>query len=356
MSRLVKRLRLFWLLFFYLLVVIYTFVFPTTASWFVFYSLTLWIILSFLSTRQSYHLTRTEKLKGDDNTYSFNFTIQNKRRYPFFLSSIKIHLHINDTTQTYETSLFFSKELEGYFHSIRLNRGHHESLSLDIEGVGLFGLWVKQSHLDVPINIDVYPDMLNTSKRNRLIHILTPYFTQTSRSLNHDYYMNEIRAFQNRDALAGIDWKTSLKRRQWMVKEYETEEDAPVDLFFIGFDTPAFEELLSLAYTLIQELKHTQKVNLYLLGSFSNSTTLEQGENNFLTIEPSKNASELIALSQSALSKSSKKLIVKSRDISVPLPLDPLQSHHIIDEETLFQVKGGQTDRAEYEKRTGYQP
>lgn len=353
MSRKMKRLRLFWFLLFYFLVVLYTLIFPTTASWFVFYSLTLWLALSFLSTRQSYHLTQTEKIKMDDTTYSFTFIIQNKRRYPFFLSSIKIHLIINEMNQTYDTSLFFSREIESHFHSIVLHRGHHDRLTLDIEGIGLFGIWVKHAHLDVPINIDVYPHTLKKSERNRLIHLLTPYFTQASRSLNHDYYMNEIRSFQNRDTLAGIDWKTSLKRGQWMVKEYETEEDSPVDLYFLGFDTPSFEELLAVAYTLVQDLKDSQKVNLFLLGLFDGSLTLQQSEKSFLTIEPVKDKQALIALSQSALATSTKKIVIKSRDLNVSLPQHSQLAHRIIDEDTLLQVKGGHTDRAEFNKRTG---
>lgn len=350
MSKPTKYLRHFWFIFLYLLVVIYTLIFPTTASWFVFYALTLWLLLSFLSTRQSYHLTQTEKNKTDDNTYSFVFTIQNKRRYPFFLSSIKLHLSINELSQMYETSVFFSKEIVSPFYSVTLHRGHHERLSLVIEGVGLFGLWVKHAHLDVPINIDVYPNILKKSERDRLSQFISPYFTQSSRSLDHDYYMNEIRSFQNRDALARIDWKTSLKRRQWMVKEYETEEDPPIDIVFIGFNTAAFEELLSLAYTLTQELKDTQHVTLYLIGLFDNTVALQQSEKSFLTIRPAQNPHDLIALSQSALSHPSKKIIVKSRDIPFSLPLDSRQNLQLIDEDTLLHVKGGHSDRAAFKK------
>lgn len=348
MKRTLKYLRLVWFILLYLLVAIYTFLFPTTASWFLFYAFTLWMVLSFLSTRQSFHLTHTEKSKHTDNTLSLAFTLQNKRRLPFFLSSVKVTLTLNDIQQTVTTSILFSKEIETTFHSIVLPRGHHETLRLDIEGYGLFGIWAKRSRLIVPINIDVYPEILTKSRRSRLIHRLAPYFAQPSRSLDHDYFMNDIRSFQNRDSLAGIDWKTSLKRGQWMVKEYETEEESPVALYFLGFDTDSFEELLSLTYTLVQEFKSNQKINLYLIGKFEDATSIQRSQESFLTIEPDENRKEIITLSQSVQNTHSRNIIVKSHDIRVPSPLNSQFKYQFIDEDTLLESKGGQIDSGQY--------
>lgn len=347
MKNIFQRLRLFWSIILYLLVIIYTLIFPTTASWFIFYAFTLWMLSAFLSTRQTYHLTSTKKSKNDDHSLSLTFIIQNKRRHPFFLSYVKIYLSFNGIKETYESSLFFPRQIEGTFQSIVLPRGHHDTLTLDIEGTGLYGIWTKHSRLVVPINVDIFPNVLKKTERHRLMHTLSPYFTETSRSLNHDYYMNEIRSYQTRDALSGIDWKTSLKRGQWMVKEYETEEDAPVDLYFIGFDTPSFEDLLSLCYTLLQELKATQMVNLFLIGHFEEDLSVQYSEDSFLTIKPGSNKQRLIVISQSSFTAHSKKIIVKSKDIPMPVPLDSQLSYRFIDEDTFLQVKGGEADHAD---------
>ncbi|MFO8068893.1 MAG: DUF58 domain-containing protein [Alkalibacterium sp.] len=352
MSKLPNILRLVWFFLFYLTVVIYTLIFPTTASWFLFYALTLWIISSFLSTRQSYHLTHTERIRRDDNSFSFAFTLQNKRRHPFFLSAVKITLLINDHHQTFYTSTLFSRQIDSEFQAVVLPRGHHDTLRLEITGIGLFGVWKKHSELTVPINVDVFPHVLKKSERDQLMHTMTPHLTQTSHSFNHDYYMNEIRSYQNRDSLAGIDWKASLKRGQWMVKEYQAEEEAPVDLYFLGFDTESFEDLLSVGYSLLQDLKATRKVNLFLLGRFDHEVTVKQTEDSFLTIEPVENPQELIELSRSVFHKPSSKIIIKSREITASLPLNSPMNHHFIDEGTLLQVKGGHINSADHKKQT----
>ncbi|SFC05024.1 Protein of unknown function DUF58 [Alkalibacterium subtropicum] len=337
-----KYFRLLSILSLYSLIVLYTLVFPTTASWFIFYAFTLWLVVSFLSTRQSYHLTRTTKKKRDDNTYTFTFIIENKRRQPFLLSSIDITLVFNDIRRPSSTAVFFSRKIKSQFQSLSLPRGHHETLTLDIVGTGLFGVWRKHSTLVVPINIDVYPDLLKKSERQRLMHHLTPYLTETAHSLHHDYYMTDIRSFQNRDTLAGIDWKTSLKRGQWMVKEYEKEEETPVDLCFLGFDTESFETLLSVGYSLLKEMKESQDVNLFLVGEFSNTLTAVQDEAGFLTIEPTQHTQQLIQLSQRTLNTPSKKIIIKSSLIHVPDL--PSETALYIDEEAVLMIKGGETD------------
>lgn len=344
MNRRRRTFRLFWILLLYSLIILYTLVFPTTASWFIFYAFTLWLLLSFLSTRQSYHLTQTEKLKKDDNTFSFILIIENKRRQPFFLSSIAITFKFNDITRSSSTAVFFSRQIKSQFHSISLPRGHHETLTLDIIGTGLFGVWKKHSELIVPINIDVYPDVLKKSERNRLMHHLAPYLTETAHSLHHDYYMNDIRSFQDRDALAGIDWKTSLKRGQWMVKEYESEEETPVDLYFLGFETESFEALLSLSYSLLKELKEIQEVNLFLLGQFEDTVTAVQSETGFLTVEPAKNEQDLFDLWQKATNSPSKKIVIMSRNISHTVPSHLSAADILINEDTLLLIKGGESD------------
>ncbi|OJF90137.1 DUF58 domain-containing protein [Alkalibacterium sp. 20] len=353
MTKFMYVIRLVLFLLFYLTIVVYTLIFPTNASWFIFYALTLWIISSFLSTRQSYHLTHTERIKKDDNRFSFAFTIQNKRRYPFFLSAVKINLLLNNTQQTFYTSTLFSRQIDSEFQAVVLPRGHHDTLTLEITAIGLFGVWKKHSQLTVPINIDVYPTILKKSERDKLMHTLTAHFTQTSRSFNHDYYMNEIRSFQNRDSLAGIDWKASLKRGQWMVKEYEAEEEAPVDFYFIGFNTTSFEDLLSLGYSLLQDLKATRKVNIFLIGRFENKVIVKTTEDSFLTIEPIKSQHELTEVTRSVLNKHSSKIIIKSREVQIPLPLNAHLDHRFIDEDTLLQVKGGRLNAADHKKQTG---
>ncbi|GEK89778.1 Protein of unknown function DUF58 [Alkalibacterium putridalgicola] len=339
-----RYFRLLWIVLLYALVILYTLIFPTTASWFILYAFTLWLLLSFLSTRQSYHLTRTDKLKKEDNTFSFNFFIENKRRQPFLLSSIEIILVFNDILRSSSTAVFFSRKIESQFHSITLPRGHHETLTLNIVGTGWFGVWKKRSQLVVPINIDVYPDVLRKFERDRLMYYLASYLTETSRSLHHDYYMTDIRDFQNRDALSGIDWKTSLKRGQWMVKEYEAEEETPVNLYVFGFDTESFETLLSIAYSLLMELKKTKDVTLFLLGEFYGKPTVVKEGSGFLTIQPAHNKTDLLHLWEKTRNTPSKKIIIKSSQVTVPVSAHPSQSAKIIDEEILPMIKGGESD------------
>lgn len=129
-----------------------------------------------------------------------------------------------------------------------------------------------------------------------------------------------------------------------MVKEYETEEESPIALYFLGLETHSFEALLSLAYSLLQDLKKTQKVDVYLMGRFGEEVKMEKTEDSFLTIEPAGDQNELAQLFHQLADKKTRKIIIRSRTFTAPLPPFSDFDHHYIDEELLDQVKGGESD------------
>lgn len=344
MSKSLRTLRHFWFLFVYLAVTVYMLIFPATASWYIFYVFTLWLLLSFFSTRQSYHLTHMDRFRTEDNQHTFSFIIANKSRTPYFVSTVEITMLMPHVQKTDHVSVLFNRQIASRFHSVPLPRGHHDKLTLDITSTGLFGVWKRHTRLIVPVAIDIFPHLLTKSEREKLMYTIDPRFTRPSRSFEHDYYMNELRAFQNRDTLSGIDWKASLKRGEWMVKEYETEEESPIALYFLGLETHSFEALLSLAYSLLQDLKKTQKVDVYLMGRFGEEVKMEKTEDSFLTIEPAGDQNELAQLFHQLADKKTRKIIIRSRTFTAPLPPFSDFDHHYIDEELLDQVKGGESD------------
>ena len=352
MSRSLRILRHFWFLFVYLAVTVYMLIFPATASWYIFYAFSLWLLLSFFSTRQSYHLTHMDRFRTEDGQYTFLFIIENKSRIPYFVSTVEVTMLMPHVRQTDHVSVLFNRQIASRFHSVPLPRGHHDRLTLDITSTGLFGVWKRHKRLIVPVAIDIFPHLLTTSEREKLMYTIDPRFTRPSRSFEHDYYMNELRAFQNRDTLSGIDWKASLKRGEWMVKEYETEEESPVVLYFLGLETDTFEALLSLAYSLLQDLKETQKTELYLLGRFGEEVNVKQTEDSFLTIEPAGDQDELARLFRQLADKKTRKIIIRSRTFTAPLPPSSDLDHLYIDEELLGQVKGGESDSDHHQRQT----
>lgn len=126
-----------------------------------------------------------------------------------------------------------------------------------------------------------------------------------------------------------------------MVKEYESEEETPITLYFLGFDSPDFEALLSLTYSLLNELKDNQTVNLFLLGRFGGSLDVSHEESGFLTIKPEVNEKDLLDLWRSFGPSSSKKIVITSKQTPVSSNLHQPNADLFINEDVIDDLKGG---------------
>lgn len=335
---LLRRQVVFYLLF-YFLIIWYTLTFPTTVAWFLFYAFTLFLVVSYSLSSHTLVVRDINWEKYEANELTFKVKLSSKWKLPLFLSSLKVTVTKDDSRQSHHQTAYFRRFITVSFQPLFLSRGRHDSVSLYIEGVSLFGLWSKWSTHTIPVEIDIYPIVLQKSSRASLMKEVSPMLSQAQHSTLHDFYVKELRSFQNRDSLSDIDWKTSMRRGQWMVKEYEREEEAPIDLYFYGYSSEAFEELLSLTYNLYLELQTFIKGNIYLIGSFENSIDTRQSQQAFLNIEPSDDHSALDHQLNESLISGRKHIIVKPDACPLPIHNRTDQSFLILNEQTLRHFK-----------------
>lgn len=333
-------LRIFGYAFLYLLIVLYTLTFSTTVAWFILYAFTLLLLVAFISSRHTPVITSIDWKKINTNQIIVSFTVQSQRGLPLLLSSMKLMLSKDTQMSVLHCSSFLSRKVKVFFEPIQLSRGYHDSLTLNIYSTGLFGLFYRRLTYNIPIAVSVYPPFLQKSKRAELMKKLSQSLSSVPYSALHEFYVKEIRSYQDRDAISAIDWKTSLRRGQWLVKDYDTLEESPFDLFFYGSGTADFEFLLSVTFSLYKELNRTFKVNLHLIGIFSNSPDIKFTSKHFLTIQSAlNNPTNTSHLLRRELTVGRNHLIISPSDALLPSGLVDDPALTILNEHDLYFLK-----------------
>lgn len=328
----------------YLLMGLYTLTFPDTVTWFIMYVFTLVLLIAFLSARLR---VRLEKIYWKTNgAGDVDILFQLIHRYPllFLFSSLTLTLSDSSVSKTIHCSAFFKHAIQVRFASVPLTRGHYDHLMLEIKGYGLFGIFKHHSMHKLPVELSIYPKILTTSKLTELLEEQSIQSIKSNPVSQHEFQVKEIRQYQTRDSLSTIDWKSSLKREQWMIKEYDVEELKPFVLCFVGSPSLHFEQLLSLTYTLYQKLSASYKVTLYLIGQFDESPQIHQSAKDFLIIQPSNDQIQLKHLVNTIEINSESMLIIKPNEMNLPNHLDYTASISILTEDHLYSMKGVRTN------------
>lgn len=328
----------------YLLMSLYTLTFPDTLTWFIMYAFTLVLLTAFLSARLR---VRFKKIYWRTNGVGdVDILFHLIHRYPllFLFSSLKLTLSDSSTSKTIHCSAFFKHAIQVHFDSVPLTRGRYDHLMLEIEGYGLFGIFKHHSMHKLPVELSIYPKTLTNSNLTELLDEKSIQSIKSNPVSQHEFQVKEIRQYQTRDSLSAIDWKSSLKREQWMIKEYDVEELKPFILCFVGSPSVQFEQLLSLTYTLYQKLSASYTVTLYLIGQFDESTQIHQAAQDFLTIQPSNDSVQLKYLVNTIEITSESMLIIKSNEMSLPNHLNYAASISILTEDHLYSMKGVRTN------------
>ncbi|MCC5890951.1 MAG: DUF58 domain-containing protein [Alkalibacterium sp.] len=334
-------LRIIWYVFLYALVIWYTLTFSTTVAWFLFYSFTLLLLIAYLSSRHTPVISSIDWDKINNNEIVVSLTVQSKRGFPLLLSSIDLTLFKDNQQHRLHRSSFLARKVKATFEPIELSRGYHDHLTLTLDSSGLFGIFPRRLNYNIPIAVSIYPAVIQKSKRSELMRKLTQTLTPVLYSPLHEFYVKEIRSYQDRDAISSIDWKSSLRRGQWLVKDYDTLEESPFDLFFYGAVPTEFEFLLSVTYTLYKELTQSFKVNLHLVGDFDHNADIKYTQKHFLTIQPASNKEEASHILRRSLTVGRNHLIIMASDATTPSNLTEDPSVTVLDEHALHFLKGG---------------
>ncbi|MGP6138959.1 DUF58 domain-containing protein [Jeotgalibaca sp. A127] len=238
---------------------IYTMAFPGTTSWFILLFFSLVVVVLWLST-----LIVWQRVEADVNRLRLVAV------WPLFLPDLKIRVENMET----QMSALLSRRFD---LAMKLPRGHYDTLTVETAGDDYFGFFRHRVLKRVPVNLDVYPDIVPIHKLShhpeirRYLKLSAPEIRQ-------------IRDYLPQDPLKHVDWKASFRREKLMVKEFEKEVEPRLHLVFIGFQTPRFEQLLALSYSAKKEWEEQLVVRVDLIGGDS-----------FLTIQPSWDKAALLA-------------------------------------------------------------
>lgn len=334
-------LRITWYLFLYALVILYTLTFSTTVAWFLFYAFSLLLLLAFLSSLHTPVISSVDWEKVNNKQIVVSLTIQSKRGWPLLLSSLDLNLFKDSQKRSLHRSTFLARKVNVTFAPIELTRGYHDSLTLKVHATGLFGIFSRFLTYTIPVAVSIYPELLQKSQRAELVRKLSQTLVPVLFSPIHEFYVKEIRSYQDRDTISSIDWKSSLRRGTWLVKDYDTLEESPFDLFFYGASPSDFEFLLSVTYSLYKELNQTFKVTLHLIGDFNHHTDIHYTQKHFLTIQPTSNTDSASHILRHLLSGGKNHLVIMASDAHVPSGLSNNPSIIMLDEHALHFLKGG---------------
>lgn len=327
----------------YFFTILYTLTFPSSVSWFIFYSFSFVLLAAFFSARLKVYFKNIQWVVTEDNRLDLSFTLYRRWHLLFLLSSFELILTDQQGTQLFQTiypDLFLKNHSELRALSQPIARGHYEQLAVHIRGLGLFGLFRHRSTHSLSVDFAIYP---KKAPQDRILKLLSEQAIRLTDldSLSHAFEVKELRAYQPRDAIGSIDWKSSLKREQWMIKEYDREDHLSISLYFLGFSSSQFEDLLSLAYSLDQYLSAYSKNDLALLGSFSGQTAKHSHPDDYLTIQSSEDHQHLLKLLGPLDTFKTTILIIAPRNMSFPDSIKNMPNLFILDERQLGSLKGG---------------
>ncbi|AYW45965.1 DUF58 domain-containing protein [Tetragenococcus koreensis] len=284
-----KYLQQIWrwliLLFIYLFIGVYALAFPSDTGWFLFIFATLVVLTEAFSlvgalqniqfSAQSYLLVHAGK--------SVPVKIKMRKHRGKILWLANLQLSSSQYLETF-TYLFY----HGQQKQLRVTwkpqaRGPVKKQTIHLVGSDLFGWFKKEAIHRFTVDWLVLPPVHPLNKQ-------ASYFFQKKLSSNaqnfgeHSFKIKKFRPYQPGDRLGQVDWKISSKQQELILREYEQKEPSETILLFYGANSPYFEHLLSLFYSLWQELLN-QDVRFVLLGQ-QVSDQMRITEEDFAFIQP----------------------------------------------------------------------
>lgn len=325
----------------YIVILLYTFVFPTPISWLVFYFFTLILIFLWVTTLIPWKDIQFELLA--DNNHLLKGFLKMKTRFylPILMSNLEVS--IGNERQSFSTSIssLFKRRLVIPFEQLSFIRGKYNTLLIRASGKDHLGAFTHRSKQLIPVDFTIYPKPLPFDNLYPLLHQLNAHLNLSLLSGHQSAQFRQLREHQSKDTLKDIDWKASFKKQNLMVKEYDKESDIAVTIIFLGYQTDQFEDLLSLAYSLYLELTHYQAVQLKLIGSYGQEVLMKQTKDAFLSIQPAADQKDIDSIWKKESTLPAKTILISSKN-QTPLVKESHQTpFYFINEDTLTDFKIG---------------
>lgn len=310
MTRFNQWLKLMLLVLFYAGVFFFAITFPSSFSWIIFYFFTFLFVGAYLTTLFSWGEASVSVQTLSSGQKQPTVTLQTKSRLPLLIPRLSFTLWIDSFPVQVEKSVLFKQNVSATFPATYLPRGRYTSVELVTKGQDLFHLFPYESTKVLSTHFDVLPAKLSDSVREKALKKVAPFLEAAARfGMDNDQF-HQIREHQEYDTLKDIDWKTSFRKREWMVKEYEKEAKRPLTLCFFGTRSSHFEELVSLAYGLYGDIQKKEPIRLLLLGTFEGGVHLEQTSRAFVTIQPAPDREALMEVWARSFKLNERRIVV----------------------------------------------
>lgn len=329
-------------IFSYVVILLYTFIFPTPISWVVFYFFTFLLIFLWTTTLISWKDVQFELLT-DKAHQPKNFLKLKTRFYlPILMTNLKVSVGNDRQSFTTDIPCLFKYDLVVPFEEMSFIRGKYDTLLLRTSGKDYLGVFAHQSKQMISVDFSVYPHHLSFDSLYPLLQQLNTRLDMTLLSGHHSAQFRQLREHQAKDSLKDIDWKASFKKQALMVKEYDKESDVAVTIIFLGYQTQYFEALLSLAYSLYVEVSYSQAVTLKLIGKFEETISVKESKDSFLTIQPALDSDEIDSIWEKEAVLPVKVILISSKDHTPLVKENHPTAFYSITEDTLneFQIGG----------------
>ncbi|MBM6615768.1 DUF58 domain-containing protein [Desemzia sp. RIT804] len=320
---------------------IYTLTFPTPVSWVVFYFFTVILLASLLSTFILWGKAQFEVSKNQQHELNSQLNLKTKGFLPILIPYLTIVISVKEKSFSTEVPSLFKHKVSASFSAIHLPRGNHKKLLLRTSGKDILGFFTHQAKKQIPVDLEIYPDVIYSTLLHGTVKKLDAKLELKRFSAQDAANFRQLREHQQQDALKDIDWKTSFKKQTLMVKDYDQETNTPLNLIFLGYQSPQFEELLSLTYSLYLELSRFQNIQLFIVGEYDEQLLLQQGGKNFLTVQPTTRLTPLLSVWDNQLPKNGKKIIVAPDRVVSSIEDSQVKTSFFLSEDTLTNLHIG---------------
>ncbi|MBC1922763.1 DUF58 domain-containing protein [Listeria grayi] len=232
------------------------------ASWFLTYFITFILLLLLIVSisplrnwRIQYALAQPYYAAGE----TIHVHLQLHRKIPFLQGNLKIQQQIRSKTDAsgwleQTISPFFRKKLLVPLPGFPAKRGPVDFSTVRLTTRDPFNLIAKSIQLETTETLLVYP-----AYEKALALSIADSLSQGEQNADHWSLMkNEnihgLRKFQNGDRIALIDWKTTAKKNELFMKEYESSRNAELHVFFHNKHAVDHETSLTACYSFVRHL------------------------------------------------------------------------------------------------------
>lgn len=266
----------------YLFVFLYAIIFTNDTGWvlLIFFSLLfLFDCLSLISPLRMLKVKNPERLHLTVNEKaSIRLVIQRAIKIPLYFETLRVTWP--NIQQDQALINYFGQEKKLKLDFKPSQRGMIENQNLVLQTSDFFDLFVKKHSMNLPVEWLVLPE--KHPFINEAIVVIEKIMNKKSYG-ETSYTLKNYREYHEGESMKQIDWKTSSRMENLMIREYERDDPGQWLFVFYGIESIHFEALLSLFYTLF--ITYQTPARFMIIGDTGANSQLDSLVD-FATIQP----------------------------------------------------------------------